>query len=211
MFGIGMGPSNDQNQEFGKLKSASDFATNLGETNLTAGSKFMQSILSGDSSKISDALAPQIGAAKTAAANQNMTTAQNGTRGGGTAASTAATNDKIHSDITSLIGQLTDSSANGLMSSGGSLLSTGVSGTSASFGAASALQKQREAQINDIVSSTAAIAAAPFTGGASLTGLASPSGGGGGDGGAPSGQFSIPDWMKTGGGVPSAPMSMYGG
>ena len=150
MFGFFEGPSKQQNEQFGKLTDANNFATNLGENNLTQSSDFMSDILSGDSTKISAALAPQIGTAKTAAQQQNKTTAEFGTRSGGNAASTAMTNDKIHSDITSIIGQLTGSSASGLMSAGSSLFSAGQSGTQSAFSDATQLQKQRAAKLNGI-------------------------------------------------------------
>ena len=111
-----------------KTGQAADFATGLGEKNLTTSSDFWNSILSGDSSKTSKALASQIGAAKTSAAQTNKTNAELGTRSGGTAASTAATNDKVHSDVTSMIGDLTGKAASNLQSSGSSELSTGLQG-----------------------------------------------------------------------------------
>lgn len=111
-----------------KTGQAADFATGLGEKNLTTSSDFWNKIMSGDSSKTSQVLAPQIGAAKTSANQQNKTNAEFGTRSGGTAASTAATNDKLHSDITSMVGDLTGKAASNLQSSGSSELSTGIQG-----------------------------------------------------------------------------------
>ena len=226
MFGIGMGPSSQENQQYNQLGASSNFSTGLGEQNLTASSKFMNGILSGDSSKISQALAPQIGAAKASANSQRLADTTQGNRSGGTAASTAAASDKAHSDITNLIGGATSGAASGLASSGGSLLSSGMSGNQAAFGEANTLQQQHEAKMNDIFKSVAAVAAAPFTGGASLSLLAggggAPSAGGGtnvsiGGGGSgqsnPFGNMSVPSWLGGGGGgaVPTAPMSMFGG
>lgn len=111
----------------GQTGQIGGFATNLGEKNLTSSSNFWSSILSGDSSKISQTLAPEISAAKTSAQQQNKSTAEFGTRSGGTAASTAATNDAVHSSITNLIGGLTSSAASGLASTGSGLLGTGLS------------------------------------------------------------------------------------
>jgi hypothetical protein len=118
----------------------------------------MKSLLSGDASQITQVLAPQISAEKTAAQQTNKTNAMMGNRGGGTAASTAATNDKVHSDITNLIGGLTGSAASGLTSAGTSLLGAGISGTSAAFGEANQMQQQRANQWNDIFKSAASVA-----------------------------------------------------
>lgn len=111
-----------------KTGQVADFATGMGEKNLTTSSNFFNSILSGDSSKINQALAPEISAAKTSANQQNKTASEFGTRSGGTAASTAATSDKVHSDITNLIGSLTGNAASNLQSSGENLVNTGLQG-----------------------------------------------------------------------------------
>jgi hypothetical protein len=115
------------NQGIAKTSQIGDFATSLGESDLTAGSDFSKAILSGDSSKTFQVLAPLISSAKTSASQQNKTNAIFGTRSGGTAASTNATDDKVHSDITNLIGSLTGKAADSLTSSGSSLLNQGES------------------------------------------------------------------------------------
>jgi hypothetical protein len=112
-----------------KTKQVGDFSTGMGESNLTAGSNFFKSILSGDASKQAQVLAPAISSAKTQASQDNKKNAIFGTRSGGTAAASSATDDKVHSDITNLIGNLTGSAASNLTSTGGSLLSTGLSAT----------------------------------------------------------------------------------
>lgn len=157
-FGIDMGVSPQENQQYGNLTSASGFATNLGESDLASSSKFMQAILSGDSSKVSQVLAPQISAAKVSAQQNNKTSAELGTRSGGDAASIAATNDKTHSDVTDMIAELTGSSASGLSSAGSGLLSAGMSGDIAGFGEAQKLQQQKLSQFNNIIGSSASVA-----------------------------------------------------
>ena len=102
------------------------WATGQGMSDISAGTGFMKSILSGDATKQMQALAPEISAAKTSAANANKTAAMFGGRSGGTAASTASTTDKLHSDITNLLGSLTGSSATGLTSAGSNLLTQGM-------------------------------------------------------------------------------------
>jgi hypothetical protein len=72
-------------------------------------------------------LAPEISADKTATAQDQKTTALFGGRSGGTAAHNAASSDKVHSDITNLIGSLTNNSASSLAGLGTNLTSTGLS------------------------------------------------------------------------------------
>jgi hypothetical protein len=157
-FGIDMGPSQGEQSNYGSLVSSAGAATQLGESDLDASSKFMQAILSGDASKISQALAPQISSAKTSAQQTNKTNAEMGTRSGGTAASTTAANDKVHSDITNLIGGLTGSSASSLGSEGSGLLSEGMSGNANAFGEAQTMQQQRASKWNDLFGNVAGIA-----------------------------------------------------
>jgi hypothetical protein len=127
-FGALFGGSNPGlNQGIAKTSQIGDFATSLGESNLTAGTNFDKAIVSGDATKTMQALAPIVSAEKTSAAQSNKTAAEFGTRSGGTAASTAATTDKVHGDITNLIGSLTGNAANSLTSSGGNLLNQGES------------------------------------------------------------------------------------
>ena len=136
----------------------------------------MRGIFSGDPSKISAILAPQISSLKTSVQQDQKTNAMNNNRGGGTNASTAAAADKAHADITNLTGNLTGQAASTLGSEGAGLLSTGLAGNEAGFGEAKTIHEQHLAQINDIIKGAVSVAAAPFTGGASLTGLTSDQG-----------------------------------
>lgn len=90
-------------------------------------SDFWSGILSGDSSKAMQLLGPTISAAKTSAQQENKKNAEFGTRSGGTAASAATTDDKVHSDITNLTGKLAGDAASNLGSMGTNLLSMGTS------------------------------------------------------------------------------------
>ena len=121
------GSNSNLSNDISSTGQIAGFATGLGEKNLGESSKFWSGILSGDSSKVSQTLAPQIGQAKTSAQQETKTRSEFGNRSGGTAASNAATIDKTHSDITSLIGNLTGKAADSLSSSGSSLLSQGQS------------------------------------------------------------------------------------
>ena len=150
-----MGVSGDQYAQHGALEQSSGFATGLGEGDLTASSKFMQGILSGDATKISSVLSPLISSAKTSAQQTQKTGTEMGTRSGGTTASNIASTDKVHSDITSAIAGLTGTAATTLGSEGAGLLSAGMAGDQVGFDQAGAIQKQKLAKFNDIISSIA--------------------------------------------------------
>jgi hypothetical protein len=159
MFGLDVGPSNQEQGQYNQLSNASSFATNAGEGDVTAGTTFMKNLLSGDASTISQTLAPQISAEKKGLQQDQKTSTIMGNRSGGTTAGNAAATDKVHSDITSLVGNLTGGAASGLTSVGGNLLSSGISGTEAAFGDAKQMQAQRASMWNDIFKSGASVAA----------------------------------------------------
>ena len=121
------GSSPDLNSDIGQSKQNAGWDTGQGQSDVTAGTDFLKSILGGDASKQAQALAPEISAAKTSAQNSNKTAAEMGTRSGGTAATTAKTNDSLHAYITDLIGKLTGSAATALPQIGTALTGQGES------------------------------------------------------------------------------------
>lgn len=114
------------NSDIGKTGQIADFSSSLGQKNTTSGSNFFNSLVSGDSSKIAQTLAPQISAAKTSLQQNQKTSAQNSDRSGGKAASNNAAQDKVHSNITNLTGSLTGNAASTLLSSGQGLLGSAL-------------------------------------------------------------------------------------
>ena len=120
------GASPTLNTDISSAGQIAGTATSLGTKNLNTASNFWNAIVGGDATKTMQALAPEVSAAKKSAAQTNKTNAIFGTRSGGTAASTAATTDKLHSDITNLIGSLTGGAASGLANLGSSLLGQGL-------------------------------------------------------------------------------------
>ncbi len=179
-FGSLFGGSNPTlSSDIKKTGAVGSFATGLGESNLTKSSKFWYDILSGDATKQMQALAPEISSAKTRTAQDVKTNAIFGTRGGGTAAANAAAKDKLHSDITDMIGRLTGTAAGSLQSSGGSLLNTGLG----AFGQEAQLsQQQMENWANSIAGRgiTGGIAAAETMGLGAAGGAMAQSGAGAG-------------------------------
>lgn len=101
--------------------------TGQGQKNQNTATDFWDSIVSGDATKQMQALSPEISAAKVSNQQTRKTNTIFGNRGGGTAASNAASSDKLHSDITDLIGSLTNSSASSLATVGTSQVNTGLS------------------------------------------------------------------------------------
>jgi len=118
--------SKDINQ-FGQIGK---FATGLGEQNLAQSSNFMSSILSGDQSKISKVLGPEINSIKGQGQQSKLSASQFGNRSGGTNASMQMADDNSRASINNMISSLLGSSASGLASSGSSLLGQGMSATS---------------------------------------------------------------------------------
>jgi len=127
-FGSIFGGSNSSlNSLIPKYGAIGSNQTNTGSSYENTAGSFWSDILSGNSSKINQALAPEISADKVATQQDQKTRAMTGGRSGGTAAANASSADKVHSDITNLIGSLTNSSANSLASLGTNMVSTGLS------------------------------------------------------------------------------------
>jgi hypothetical protein len=117
--------------QFGQIGG---FATGLGEKNLTQASNFWSSILSGDPSKTAKTLAPQISSIQQQGEQQKQSTAQFGTRSGGSTAAMQQVGAQTRGSINNLIGSLTGSAASNLGSTGSGLLGQGMSAYSQQAG-----------------------------------------------------------------------------
>ncbi len=171
------GQNEHLNKDLGVTQDIAGFSSGLGKSNLSKASKFWSDIMGGDSSKQTQALSPEISAAKTSAQQQNKTNAEFGSRSGGTAASTAATDDKVHSYITNLLGNLTGSSASNLASTGSSLLGTSLSATEMN----EKFSQDQIANWSDSILGLGLTKGAGFAEGAGLNWLGSKMGGSGGN------------------------------
>jgi len=158
MFGIGVGPSSQEKSQYNALNASSSFATNLGESDLSKSSNFFSTILSGDQSKIAQLISPEANTMKQQAGQRKATTAQFGTRSGGTAAAGQAIDTSTLGSINSMISSLMGTSASNLASTGSSALGMGMQGTQAAFGEAKTMQEQSAAKWNDIFKSAASVA-----------------------------------------------------
>jgi hypothetical protein len=163
----GNNPTLDKDKQ--QLGQQAGFDTGEGQSDITAGDTFLKSILSGDATKQAQVLAPEISAAKTSQQQDQKTLAQNGTRSGGTAASSATAADKTHATITDLLASLTGKAATALPSIGTTLTGQGTSATQAQ---AQVSQEQMQNFINSILGKSAGqVGGAATTAGLDAIGL----------------------------------------
>ena len=157
-FGIGMGPSTQEKQQYGQLTADAGWATGQGESDIAQSSKFMSDILSGDPTRTAQALAPQISGMQQRAEQQKDTIAQTGNRSGGHTAKVASIDAGTRGDVTNLVGGLTTHAADSLGAMGSDLFGKGMAGTETAFKETQTMHDQTEAMFNDIFKSSAQVA-----------------------------------------------------
>jgi hypothetical protein len=104
----------------------STFANTKGQGLVNQAGGFFSDLMSGDMSKISKLLAPQIGAMTKGAQQQKKTMAEFGTRSGGMASKGATVDDTTRASINDSIAKLTGQAVSGGASMGQSLIDTGL-------------------------------------------------------------------------------------
>jgi hypothetical protein len=114
------------NSTMNQTGSLAGYSSNLGQQNTSAGSGFFSSLLSGDSSKIAQTLAPEISQMQKGGQQQKNAIAQFGNRSGGANAATQAIDSGNRANLTNLIGGLQSGAASSLLSSGQNLLGTSL-------------------------------------------------------------------------------------
>src|ERR1017187_7947810 len=139
MFGLFEGPSSQEKGQYNLLNSQTNFATGMGQGNITTSSNFFRDLVS-DPMK---ALAPEISAGQSQVQQQAKTNAEMGTRSGGTAAANQAASAGNRANIINLMGKTQTSAAGELASTGTNLLNTGVQGAQAGFNEAQTIQGQK--------------------------------------------------------------------
>ncbi|HWF62946.1 MAG TPA: hypothetical protein VN666_21920 [Nitrospira sp.] len=157
-----------QKEEQG-LQSLSSFENPLGENSVSQGLGFDSDILSGDPTKIAQALAPEIKAGQQQVNEQALTNAQFGNRGGGTNSSTQNAQTNERGNIISLIGGLQKGAADSLTAGGENLLGQGSTNLSKQADLATANRQRQTSDVGGIASGVASIAE-PFLGGAPAAG-----------------------------------------
>lgn len=160
LFGIGVGPSGQEESTYSSLAGAGLFGTSQGENDILKSQNFWSSILSGDQSKISQVLGPEESAINKQAQQQKKTTAEFGNRSGGNNAVMQSLDARTTSSINDMVSKLTSSAASNLGSLGTSLFGSGISATTSAFGAADVMHGQTQAQWADIFNSIGTVAGA---------------------------------------------------
>jgi hypothetical protein len=154
-------PTAHETQQLGGL---GNYETGVGEGLTTAGSGFEEGILSGDPSRIGQALAPEISAGQGQVEQQALQNANFGNRSGGTNASTQAAEGADRGNIINLIGGLQSGTAGAAVGQGSNLLGQASSNLSTEAQLAAANQQRVTGDVSGIAQSAAAIAD-PFLGG----------------------------------------------
>jgi len=105
----------------------STFANTTGTGLTSQAGGFYSDLMSGDMSKISKLLAPQIGSMTKGAQQQKKTMAEFGTRGGGQSSAGQSIDDKTRANINDMVSSLTGQAVAGGAAMGQSLIDTGLS------------------------------------------------------------------------------------
>lgn len=133
------GQSKTLNSDINKTGQVADFASGTGQSSTTKGTNWFSSILSGDPTKIGQALAPAIAAGQQGVQQQKNQIANFGNRSGGSTAKANALESENRGNITKAVGEMQSGAASTLLSSGDSLLSKAMSG----FGQEASLDAKR--------------------------------------------------------------------
>jgi hypothetical protein len=131
-------------KDSGTLGSLAGFSSNLGQSATNTASQYYTNLLSGDPSKISQAIAPEIAANSEQAQQQKQTIGQFGGRSGGNTATANNIDTTSRGNITDLIGKLINGAAGSEASIG--TTETGQAGTDAARQAQIAEEQQKNQQ-----------------------------------------------------------------
>jgi hypothetical protein len=108
------GSNSTLNQNIPAFEQQAGFATGVGQGDVTAASKWYNDILSGDPTKMAEAVAPETSAIQGEAQQAKNQTAQFAPRSGGTASAMAGLDANTRSQIIKLLGGLQSGSAGAL-------------------------------------------------------------------------------------------------
>jgi len=162
IYGLVAGdPTQKEENQLGQIGG---YETGTGEGLTTDAAKFDEAILSGDPTKIAQALAPQISAQQSQIQQQAKQNAEFGTRSGGTAASTAGAEAAGRGNIINEVGGLQSTTANNAGSLGSNLLGEASSNIGAEAGLASKAAANKQADVGNIAQGAAEIAEMGFGG-----------------------------------------------
>lgn len=111
--GLFGGSNSTLNKNIPAFESSAGFSTGVGEGDVTAASKWYNDILSGDPTKMAEAIAPETSAIQGQTQQQKNQTAQFSPRSGGTAAAIAGLDANSRAQIIKLLGGLQGGAASG--------------------------------------------------------------------------------------------------
>ena len=117
------------NNNINQTGQIAGYSTGAGMGDITAGQNWMRSILSGDPTKITQALAPEISGQQGQIAQQKKQIAEFGSRSGGNASATTNLNAQGRGNIINLVGGLQSGTAGNLANLGQGLLGMGLNAT----------------------------------------------------------------------------------
>jgi hypothetical protein len=112
------GQNDTLNKNIPAFQSSAGFSTGVGEKDVTAASKWYHDILSGDPTKMAEAVAPETAALQGETQQAKNQTAQFSPRSGGTAAAIAGLDANTRAQIIKLLGGLQSGAAGELKSLG---------------------------------------------------------------------------------------------
>lgn len=156
---------NPTEKEQADLASLANYQQGVGQGLTTAGAGYEEALLSGDPTRIAQALAPEISAGQGQVEQARLAGANFGTRSGGTAAATNAAEAGNRANIINLVGGLQQGTAGAAVGQGTGLIGGAASDQEARAQMAAARQAQTAGDIGGIAQGAAQIAAG-FLGGA---------------------------------------------
>lgn len=152
-LGIGGGASGDEKQMFKLLANLGTFGTQKGQGATNQALDYFEAFLSGDPTKISQAIAPETKVIQGQAEQRKKQNAEFSTRSGGTAATNANIDTGKLQAIQDLVNRSRTAAAGEVGAIGQNLLNLGLSGGEAGFKAAETIQKQEQERWSDIFNS----------------------------------------------------------
>lgn len=130
-----------------KFGAEAGFAQNIGEGDTTAASKWYNDILSGDPTRMAQAVAPETAATQEQTQQAKNTAAQFGNRSGGTAATLAGLDANTRAQIIKLLGGLQSGAASGAANLGTTEQGIALTGQQAQDAAAMQQQQLQQQSI----------------------------------------------------------------
>jgi hypothetical protein len=126
-WGATFGGSNPTlNKDIEAMGGLGTFLSNTGTKDIATSSKFMNTLLSGNTSEVSTLLAPQVEGIQKRNQQQKQQLGEFGGRSGGTTGAMLASDDDVHAQINDLVSKLTGAAVSNLGTEGSNLVAQGA-------------------------------------------------------------------------------------